>query len=191
MAHQAATIKHKKRTGGSPNIWGSSVVPLVVVADMDDIPSQSKILLTTDTQKDALPAPHRLAKVSTIGFASYLASFESPLHKLSRTGLAMARLTTRVHSSSIRNKIRFGGCPLLVRCHHAKPNTPNNRMTGINAKLPLDPNRWAIIAPTPLACMAKTAIELAILMFAKNAVSAVTDVVEFPSSFRFATNSAR
>lgn len=52
-------------------------------------PKSGAILLMNETKNAALPPPQRFANVSTIGFASYLASAESPLQRFSRTGLAL------------------------------------------------------------------------------------------------------
>mmetsp|Transcript_2742 Transcript_2742/g.4714 ORF Transcript_2742/g.4714 Transcript_2742/m.4714 type:complete len:211 (-) Transcript_2742:2095-2727(-) len=180
--HQAATIKPRKSTGGRPSTLGSPFEFVLLVW-----PKNTRTRLTTETQKDALPAPHRLASVSTIGLASYRASLERPRQSDSRTGLATAKLTTRVHSSSIKNRMRFGGCPFVDRCHQQRHSSPAKRINGISARLPRDPHLWAIMAPIPLACIANTAIELAMLILAKKAVSALTVVLVF----RFATSSAR
>lgn len=143
----------------------------LIPSEPSPTPNTSSILSVTDTKKAADPPPHRLASVSTMGFASHRASFETPRQSDSRTGFATAMFMTRVHSSRSKKRMRFGGWPLELRCHQASAKTPINRTSGIRQRVNCDPTLEARYAPAPLACRAKMATELAMLMLAKNAVS--------------------
>mmetsp|Transcript_54645 Transcript_54645/g.63879 ORF Transcript_54645/g.63879 Transcript_54645/m.63879 type:complete len:121 (-) Transcript_54645:1386-1748(-) len=105
---------------------------------------------------------------------------------------------TRVHSSSIRNKMRLGGFPPPIKCHTTSIKTPITRAMGMRDNVIFCPHRWAIRAPNPEAWRAKTAILDIVAILAKNAVSAT----RFPddaagegdccwAASRLATSSAR